>query len=57
LVRLPEQQRVSFTLIHGYEWTFGEVAEFLGVAKATVQTHERRAMTRLRDELGVDDDS
>lgn len=55
LIQLPEQQRVSFTLIHGYQWTFGEVAQFLGVAKATVQTHERRAMARLRVALGVDD--
>ena len=53
---LPEQQRVVFTLIHGYEWTFGEVAEFLGVSKATVQTHEARAMARLRKRLGVRDD-
>jgi len=57
LADLPEQQRVAFTLIHGYQWTFREVAEFLGVTKSTVQTHEGRAMDRLRDRLGVPDAS
>lgn len=52
---LPEKQRTVFVLIHGYEWTFGEVAELLGVAKANVQTHEARAMTRLRNRMGVSD--
>jgi DNA-directed RNA polymerase specialized sigma24 family protein len=49
LADLPEQQRVVFMLIHGYQWTFGEVAEFFDVTKSTVQTHEGRAMKRLRD--------
>ena len=53
LRELSEQQRTAFILIHGYEWTFGEVAEFMGVAKATVQTHESRAMSTLRKQLGV----
>jgi len=57
LADLPEQQRVAFTLIHGYQWRFSEVAEFLGVTKSTVQTHEGRAMDRLRDRLGVPDAS
>jgi len=55
LSALPEQQRVVFILIHGYEWTFSEVAEFMGISKSTVQTHESRAMDRLRDRLGVPD--
>jgi RNA polymerase sigma-70 factor (ECF subfamily) len=54
LRRLPERQRIVFTLIHGYEWTFAEVAELLDLTKATVQTHERRAMNKLRKRLGVD---
>ena len=57
LADLPEQQRVAFTLIHGYEWTFSEVADLMGIAKSTVQTHEGRAMDRLRDRLGVPDAS
>ena len=56
LGELPEKQRTAFVLIHGYEWTFGEVAEVMGVSKATVQTHEARAMARLRERLGVTDD-
>lgn len=55
LRRLPERQRIVFTLIHGYEWTFAEVAGLLGLTKATVQTHEHRAMSKLRKTLGVDD--
>ena len=57
LANLPEQQRVVFMLIHGYEWTFSEVAELMDVTKSTVQTHEGRAMNRLRDRLGVPDAS
>jgi DNA-directed RNA polymerase specialized sigma24 family protein len=57
LADLPEQQRVVFMLIHGYQWTFSEVAEFMDVTKSTVQTHEGRAMNRLRDRLGVPDAS
>ena len=53
LMALREQQRIVVTLIHGYEWSYGEVAELLGVAKGTVQTHEKRAMAKLRDRLGV----
>ncbi len=53
LLGLRDQQRIVVTLIHGYEWSYGEVAELLGVAKGTVQTHEKRAMAKLRDRLGV----
>ncbi len=57
LADLPEQQRVAFTLIHGYEWTFSEVAQFMGISKSTVQTHEARAMRRLKERMGVSDAS
>ena len=53
LMGLREQQRIVVTLIHGYQWSFGEVADMLGVAKGTVQTHEKRAMAKLRARLGV----
>lgn len=56
LARLPMKQRMVFTLIHGYEWSFTEVADLLDISKATVQTHERRAMAKLRKRLGADDE-
>lgn len=51
---LSERQRVVVGLIHGFEWSFGEVAELLGISRGTVQTHEKRAMRKLRRELGVE---
>lgn len=54
LAALSEKQRVAVMLVHCFEWTYSEVAEFLGVTKATVQTHVDRAMTSLRREIGVD---
>ncbi len=50
---LPEQQRVAVVLVHGFEWTHGEVAELLGIATSTVSTHVQRAMTALRQRLEV----
>jgi DNA-directed RNA polymerase specialized sigma24 family protein len=41
-------------LIHCFQWSFQEVADMMGVSKGTVQLHERRAMRRLRRDLGVD---
>ncbi|MGA7271104.1 MAG: sigma-70 family RNA polymerase sigma factor [Acidimicrobiia bacterium] len=52
---LSDRQRVVVGLVHGFEWTFGEVAELLGVSRGTVQEHERRAMTKLRGRLGVEE--
>lgn len=54
LRRLSERQREVIMLLHCFEWTLGEVSEMLGMARGTVQTHERRGMTRLRKELGVE---
>ncbi len=51
---LPPRQRTVVLLLHGYEWTQREVAEVLGISKASVQRHGERAMSRLRRELGVD---
>lgn len=39
LARLSEGQRVAVMLVHGLGWTYGEVAELLGVSRGTVQTH------------------
>lgn len=50
---LPEQQRITVTLLHGYGWTMSEVAELLGTKKTTVQNHAERGLTKLRNALGV----
>jgi DNA-directed RNA polymerase specialized sigma24 family protein len=54
LERLSPKQRTVVMLVHCFGWSLAEVAGVLGVAKGTVQAHERRAMSRLRRELGVD---
>jgi RNA polymerase sigma-70 factor (ECF subfamily) len=53
LARLPEQQRVVVMLLHCFEWTMSEVANFLGVSKSTVQTHADRGLAKLRTRMGV----
>lgn len=50
---LPEQQRITVTLLHGYGWTMTEVADLLGTKKTTVQNHAERGLAKLRDALGV----
>lgn len=54
LSRLSERQREVVMLLHCFEWTLNEVSELLGLSKGTVQVHERRAMARLRKDLGVE---
>jgi DNA-directed RNA polymerase specialized sigma24 family protein len=51
---LPEQQRVVVALLHGLQWSMSEVAELLGISKASVQTHDQRGLDRLRRKLGVE---
>jgi DNA-directed RNA polymerase specialized sigma24 family protein len=41
------------SLLHAFDWTMSEVAEFLGLSKASVQTYEARAMKKLKSALGV----
>ena len=53
LASLPERQRVSVVLVHGYDWSHAEVAALLGVSSSTVATHVGRALVRLRIVLGV----
>jgi len=57
LVALPERQRVTVVLVHGYGWTHVEVAEVLGIRPSSVATHVQRAIASLRTALkvGVDE--
>lgn len=52
LSRLSEQQRVAVWLVCGFEWTYSEVAELLGLRLTTVQNHVERALGKLRKGLG-----
>ncbi|HMC40310.1 MAG TPA: sigma factor-like helix-turn-helix DNA-binding protein, partial [Acidimicrobiales bacterium] len=42
LRELSERQRVAVVLIHGYGWTYAEVADLLELTVSTVQTHAER---------------
>jgi RNA polymerase sigma-70 factor (ECF subfamily) len=53
LRRLSERQRVVVVLLHCFEWPHAEVAELLGVSRGSVQSHEVRALRKLRRALGV----
>jgi len=54
LAKLPERQRVVVALLHGYQWSLSEVAQFLDVSKSTVQSHDERGLEKLRKRLGVE---
>ena len=54
MAQLSESQRIAVMLIHGFEWTFAEVAELLGVSLSTVQKHADRGMAKLRRGMGAD---
>lgn len=57
LARLSPQQRAAVMLIHGFGWTYGEVAKQLEISKGTVQEHVQRGMEKLRTDLKVDADA
>lgn len=51
---LSVRQRTVVMMVHGLGWTHRETAEFLGLSASTVQKHVERALSHLRDVLGVD---
>ena len=51
---LSDRERVVVGLVHGFDWSLGEVADLLGLSKASVQSYEQRALKKLRDDLGVE---
>ncbi len=53
LADLSRNQRATVVLIHGFGWTVREVAELMGVSAGTIQTHDERAMRKLRSALKV----
>ena len=51
LAGLRPDERVAVVLVHGYAWTYQEVADLLGVPTSTVRNHVHRGLTRLRSSL------
>ena len=51
LARLRPDERVAVVLVHGYAWSYQEVADLLGVPASTVRNHVHRGVTRLRSNL------
>ena len=49
---LNHDQRVAVMLVHGYGYSYGDVAEILGVSVAAVTNHVHRGLGSLRKQLG-----
>lgn len=52
---LPPRQRLVWGLRMDEGWTLPEISAATGIGRETVKTHLKRALRRVRDELGVDD--
>ena len=55
LNKLSARQRQVVVLIHGFEYTYQEVADLLGISRSSIQNHVERGLARLRSELEVTD--
>lgn len=53
LAALPERQRVAVLLVHGWDWSYAEAADLMGISVSTLRNHLRRGLERLRTALGV----
>ncbi len=53
LARLSEKQRLAVVLVHAFDWTRNEVAEYTGLSVSTVDNHLARGLRKLRAHLGV----
>lgn len=51
---LPANQRVSVLLVHGYGFTYREVADLLDVTEAAVTNYVHRGLAKARTLLGED---
>lgn len=51
---LSDRERTVVGLVHGFDWSLGEVANLLGVSRSSVQSYEQRGMSKLRRDLGVE---
>ena len=57
LSRLSEMQRTAVLLVHGFGWTYEEVADRLELARSSVQKHAERGIRKLRKALEVQIDA
>jgi DNA-directed RNA polymerase specialized sigma24 family protein len=48
LAVLSPDQRVCVLLVHGFGWTYNEVAELLGMKRSEVNNHVHRGLAHLR---------
>ena len=51
LARLSHEQRVAVLLVHGYGYSYAEVASVLGVGVIAVNNYVHRGVARLRNQL------
>ena len=51
LARLKPDERVAVVLVHGYSWSYQEVADLLDVPVSTIRNHVHRGLVRLRTTL------
>jgi RNA polymerase sigma-70 factor (ECF subfamily) len=51
LARLKPEQRVAVVLVHGYGFSYREVADVLDVSEAAVTNHIHRGLRKLRSRL------
>jgi RNA polymerase sigma factor (sigma-70 family) len=56
LERLSERQRRAVLLVHGYGYTLSEAATAMGCSPSTVRNHLQRGLSRLRSDLGVEEE-
>ena len=54
---LSRKQRTAVGLKHGSDWTYDEVAMFMGISVSSVRKHVERALKKLRTALEVTDGS
>ena len=56
LLALPETQRSAVWLVHACGWSYADAAAALETTPSMIGNHVTRAMAKLRDDLGADDD-
>jgi RNA polymerase sigma factor (sigma-70 family) len=52
LRQLSDDQRVAVVAVHGYGWTYREVAEILNATESAVTNHVHRGLVKLRALMG-----
>lgn len=53
LKRLSDDSRTCVLLVHGFGWSYQDVAEFTGMSVSSVNNHVHRGMQRLRKVLAA----